>query len=56
MPRKCIDCGKDFDRSSGPMICMCTECLRKPPPPDPHIQVNGIWVPNPEVAKTDVGS
>lgn len=43
---KCLDCGKEYHRDSGPMICVCTECLQKPSPPPAWVERNGLMVPS----------
>lgn len=50
---KCLDCGKEYHRDSGPMVCVCTECLQKPSPPESFIKQNGLFVPNPVLRSSD---
>ena len=42
---RCGTCGEEYERDSGPMICVCTPCLNRPRPPEPFVQVGGIMVP-----------
>jgi len=48
MKRICGQCKQEFERSSGPMVVVCTPCLNKPKPPPDFIEKNGLWIPNPE--------
>jgi len=49
----CLDCGRPFDRKSGPMIVKCSACFAKPrqEPLDPYVKRNGILIP----AVADIG-
>ena len=41
---RCMECGKEYDRKSGPMISLCDECVNQPPPPPSYVMVNGVLV------------
>lgn len=45
-PTICQSCGQPYVRDTGPMICVCTEYLRKPPSPPSFIERNGLLIPN----------
>lgn len=49
----CMDCGQKYERTSGIMICVCTNCLNKPRPPyvEPYLERGRLFVPNPEAKK-----
>lgn len=42
----CIECGQQYHRDSGPMICVCWSCLKKPPQPDKYIKQGNLYISN----------
>lgn len=44
----CTECGQTYKRDTGPMICVCDECLNESVKLEPYIKQGNFYIPNPE--------